>query len=137
MKKMKNLKNNFVKIYQEHKKLLYLMGVLVFLSLVLLIYTLANLRISDSMIKVGYGDIGRYQGGEWSSMINSGGYYDGSWLNMFGFSILAIVFGVLHNLIAIKIFEKKGEALARVFIVLSITMVFCVFVVFGRLISEG
>lgn len=134
---MKNLKDNFVKIYQEHKKLLYMMGVLVFLSLVLLVYTLANLRFADSMIKVGYGDIGRYQGGEWSSMINSGGYYDGSWINMFGFSILALLFGLFHNLIAIKIFEKKGEALARVFITLTIGMVLCVFVVFGRLISEG
>lgn len=137
MMKMRDVKDNFLKIYREHKKLLYAMGMLVFVSLVLLVYVIVNLKASDSTMKVGYGDIGRFQGGEWSSMINSGGYYDGSWLNLFEFAILSLIFGILHNLMAVKIFEKKGEAVARIFVICSILMVIFAFMIFSRLISEG
>lgn len=106
------------------------------LALILLIYAILNLK-TGAVVKIGYGDIGRYQGGEWSSMINSGGYYDGSWVNMLAFPILAIMFGGLHNILAVKLFKKRGEGLAMVLVVMSICLVLMSFVVLGRLLGEG
>ena len=89
------------------------------------------------MVKVSYGDIGRYQGGEWSSMSNSGGYHDGSWMNMFAFPLLALVFGGLHNLLAVKLYGKRGVAMAKVLVAISIGLVIFTFVVLARLLGEG
>ena len=74
------------------------MIILLVLGLTLFVYSLLCLQPNASVVKVGYGDIGRYQGGEWSSMINAGGYRDGSWMQMLAFPILALIFGVLHKL---------------------------------------
>ena len=82
-------------------------------SIALLIFSMLNMSSATSIVKTSYGDIGRYQGGDWSSMANSGGYHDDAWTERFAFPILAIVYGLLHNLIAIKIFEKKGSGMAK------------------------
>lgn len=133
---MKDFKADLKLIYREHRPLLYMMVGLLMLALILLIYAILNLK-TGAVVKIGYGDIGRYQGGEWSSMINSGGYYDGSWVNMLAFPILAIMFGGLHNILAVKLFKKRGEGLAMVLVVMSICLVLMSFVVLGRLLGEG
>ena len=135
--KMKNLKKNFLAIIKKHRGLFWLMALLLVVSLVLLIYALVNLEPEATMVKMGYGDIGRYQGGEWTSMVNSGGYYDGVWAEMIAFPILAVIFGVLHNLIAVKLFEKKGSGVAKLFVMTSIALVFSTFLVLSRLLKEG
>ena len=134
---MKNLAENLKVISSKHKGLMGMMILLVVLAVVLLIYSALCLQPSASVVKVGYGDIGGYQGGEWSSMANSGGYHDGSWVNILAFPLLAIVFGFLHNLLAVRLFEKKGEGLAKIFIVMTIGLVLATFIVLGRLTGEG
>ena len=119
---MKNIPENFKKIFESHKMLLAAQVILLVLSIALFIFSLLNLGSTTTVVKTSYGDIGRYQGGEWSSMANSGGYHDDVWTERFAYPILAIVFGVLHNLIAIKIFEKKGSAMAGYFVLLLIQL---------------
>lgn len=134
---MKNIPENFKKIFESHKMLLSAQTLLLVISIALLIFSLFNLGSNTTVVKTSYGDIGRYQGGEWSSMANSGGYHDDAWTERFAFPLLAIIFGVLHNLIAVKIFEKKGSGAAGYFILFSIVLVLATFVVFLRLLAEG
>ena len=134
---MKNIPENFKKIFESHKGLLTAQVLLLVVSIALFIFSLLNLGSNVTVVKTSYGDIGRYQGGEWSSMANSGGYHDDAWTERFAYPILAIVFGILHNLIAIRLFEKKGSGIAGYFILFSIFLVLATFVVFIRLLGEG
>lgn len=134
---MKEFKENFGRIAKEQKALFAAMIVLAVLALVLLIFSLVSLQPGSSVVKVGYGDIGRYQGGEWSSMSNSGGYHDGSWMEMLAFPLLALIFGVLHNFINVKLYEKRGAGYAMLFCLVSILLVLGAFLVLIRLLGEG
>lgn len=134
---MKNIPENFKKIFESHKGLLTVQIILLVASIALFIFSLLNLGSNTTVVKTSYGDIGRYQGGEWTSMANSGGYHDDAWTERFAYPILAVIFGILHNLIAIKIFEKKGSAVASYFVAFSIALVLSTFIVFGRLLGEG
>lgn len=133
---METIKESLKKIYKE-ERVLFVMGIiLAVLSLGLLVFSILRLSPGSSVVKIGYGDIGRYQGGEWSSMGNSGGYHDGSWAEMLAFPVLAVIFGVMHNLIAIRLYEKKGRAFATLFMGLSILLVISSFLVLIRLLGE-
>lgn len=134
---MKNIAENFKKIFENHKGLLAMQTLLLVVSVALGIFSLLNLGSTTSVVKTSYGDIGRYQGGDWSSMANSGGYHDDVWMERFAYPILAIIFGVFHNLIAIKIFEKKGSGIAIYFVFFSIALSIVTFIVLGRLLGEG
>ena len=134
---MRNIPENFKKIFESHKMLLAAQVILLVMSIALFIFSLLNLGSTTTVVKTSYGDIGRYQGGEWSSMANSGGYHDDVWTERFAFPILAVVFGLLHNLLAIKIFEKKGSAMAGYFVLFSVSLVLATFVVLIRLLGEG
>lgn len=134
---MKEFKETVGEIIKNDKKLLVAMGFLALLALILMIFSLVNLKPDASVVKVGYGDIGRYQGGDWSSMANSGGYQDGGWMNMLTYPILALVLGVLHNIIAVLLYRRKGEGAAKMFVVASIILVIGTWVVLRRLLGEG
>lgn len=134
---MKEFKETVGEIVKNDKKLLVAMGFLALLALILMTFSLVNLKPDASVVKVGYGDIGRYQGGDWSSMANSGGYQDGGWMNMFTYPILALVLGVLHNIIAVLLYRRKGEGTAKIFVVASIILVIGTWVVLRRLLGEG
>ncbi len=133
---MKSIRENLKKIFEEHKTLMAAMLLLLVAAMALFIFSLVNLS-SNTTVKVSYGDIGSYQGGEWSSMANSGGYYDDNWIERVSYPILAIIFGVMHNFIAVKIFEKKGSGMAGLFVLYSFALVIATFIVFGRLLGEG
>ena len=134
---MKELIVTFKEAYQKERSLVVFQALLLILSLAFLIFSVLNLQPNASIVKISYGDIGRYQGGEWSSMANSGGYHDGSWQSMLIFPILALTLGVLHNLLALRIFEKKGAAMAKMFICISFGILVLGFLVFIRLLGEG
>ena len=134
---MKNLAENFKKIFESHKWLLTAQAILLVASIALFLFSILNLGSSTTVIKTSYGDIGRYQGGDWSSMANSGGYHDDVWTERFAFPILAVIFGVLHNLLAVRIFEKKGSGMAGYFVLFSFFLVLATFIVLGRLLGEG
>ena len=124
-------------IWKKHRGLFYLMMLLAVVSLGLLIYGLLNLSPSSAVVKIGYSDIGSYESGTAETMRMAGGYRDGGWINMIAFPIMAIIFGAFHNLIAIKLYEKRGESTARVFVVMSIVLVIGAILIFTRLLGEG
>lgn len=134
---MKNLAESFVNLYKEHRSVLIFMVVLLVLAVMMLIYSLLGLSPSSAVVKVGYGDIGSATGVEFSEMQTAGGYRDGSWMNMIRFPIFALVIGVMHNFVALKLLEKRGEAAAKVFLVVSVGVLIGGFLVLSRLLGEG
>ena len=134
---MNELKENWQEIKASERRLLAMMILLMLVAMILLVFSLVSLRPGSSVVKVSYGDIGRYQGGEWSGKSNAGGDHDGSWMNMLAFPILAVVFGFLHNLLAVKLYGKRGAAMAKTLVAVSIGLVILAFIVLMRLLGEG
>lgn len=106
------------------------MIVLAVLSGVLLIFALTTLRPQNSVVIVGYGDV--Y--GEIAGL--SGGYRRDSWLNMLAFPILALMYGLLHNALALKIYRKYGKDLALVLVVMTMLLILGTVIVIIRLLGE-
>ena len=131
------MKEALKKVYEGEKGLIFAMAVLVVVALALLIFSLVNLRAGAALVKVGSGDIGLSQGWEWSSMMNAGGYHDGTWMEMFAYPILALIFGVLNNLLAVRVYEKKGAGVAKMLVWFSVGLVVATFILLVRLLGEG
>ena len=134
---MKKLIEQVKKIYAGDKWLFFALAALIALGIVLLTVTLTHLSPEAAVIKTGYSDIGSYQGGEWTEMQAAGGYRDGSWTNMFTFAVIAVVLGIVHPLIAIKLYSKKGSGAALALVLISIFLIVLARVVLGRLLKEG
>lgn len=134
---MKDLVKDLKEVYVKHRSMFTLMVVMAVFSIILFIYSMANLHPNASVVKISYGDIGRYQGGEWSSISNSGGYHDGAWQAMLVYPLFALIFGVLHNMIALRIYRKKGDKVASVFLAVTIAMILFTTLTLWRLLGEG
>ena len=120
---MKYLGEDFKKIYQTERSLLILMGLNLIASIALIILGITKLNPASPLVKIGYGDIG--------------GYRDGSWTDFLAFPLLGLIFGVLHNLLAVMIFHKRGAGMARFFLITTSTLIAGAFIVLIRLSSEG
>lgn len=92
------------------------------LALLLFLFSVFNLNPNASVVKIGYGDIG--------------GYRDGSWSDLLVFPIFAIILGVLHNLLALRIFHKRGGGMAKFFLLTTTILIFGTFLVLNRLLGE-
>ena len=127
-------KLNFVSTWREitrkQKSLMMAMVGLIAMSIILLVFSLINLRPQGTVVIVGYGDV--Y--GEIAGL--SGGYRRDSWLNMLAFPILAIVFGLVHNLIALRVYRKYGKEVALMVVYATMLLVVGTFVTMLRLIGE-
>ena len=134
---MKDLAKDLKEVYVKHRTMFTLMVVVTIFSIILFIYSIVNLHPNASVVKVSYGDIGRYQGGEWSSMSNSGGYHDGPWQTMLVYPMFALLFGILHNVIALRIFRKKGDKIANIFLAITIALILFATLILWRLLGEG
>lgn len=120
---MKNFKGVFIEIYREHRSLLALMMLVFMFALGVFIFSMTKLDPTSAVVKVGYGDIG--------------GYRDGAWSNLLVFPTLMILFGILHNLLAVKIYEKRGAGMAKFFLITTLMLIFGALIVLIRLSSEG
>lgn len=125
-----NLKATWQEISRKQKGLMAAMLVLLVMSVVLLIVSLFVLKPQNTVVIVGYGDV--Y--GEIAGL--SGGYRRDSWLNMLAFPILAIVFGVVHNVIAVRIYQKYGKDIALTFVFVTMLLIVGAMVVLFRLLGE-
>ena len=134
---MKDLAKDLKEVYVKHRTMFTLMVVVTIFSIILFIYSIVNLHPNASVVKVSYGDIGRYQGGEWSSMSKSGGYHDGPWQAMLVYPMFALLFGILHNVIALRIFRKKGDKIANIFLAVTIALILFATLILWRLLGEG
>jgi len=119
---MKDYPADFKKIYQTERLMLVMMILNLLMSLGLAIFSLVKLNPNASVIKVGYGDIG--------------GYRDGSWTDLFAFLLFAILFGILHNFIAVRIFHQRGAGMAKFFLVTTTTLIIGAFIVLIRLAMQ-
>lgn len=117
-------------ICRKQRGLMMAMIVLLLLSVALLIFALTTLRPSSTVVIVGYGDV--Y--GEIAGL--SGGYRRDSWANMLAFPILALVFGVVHNVLALRVYRKYGKDMALLLVYATMAMVAATVVVILRLLGE-
>ena len=120
---MRTFKEDIIKIYQTERGLLILIILSIIASIGLLVFSIISLNPNSAVVKIGYGDIG--------------GYRDGTWLDMLAFPLLAIVFGFFHNLISIRIFHKRGGAMAKFFTLVTIALALGTILVLVRLLGEG
>lgn len=117
-------------VARKQKPLMIAMIVLTIASVVLLVFSLTTLRPQNTVVIVGYGDV--Y--GEIAGI--SGGYRRDSWMNMLAFPALALIYGLLHNLMILKVYRKYGRDLAMMIAVMSILLVVGTFVTIFRLLGE-
>ncbi len=113
------------------------MIVLLLFAIGLLIFSLVTLSPSSAIVRVGYGDIGSFTGEDLSEMRTAAGYRDGSWAMMLTFPFFAMILGIMHNFIAVKLCKRRGEGSAKVFVASSIAIVIATFVVLIRLLGEN
>ena len=118
---MKRFFKTITDIFREHKVLLVLMLILFVMGLAFFIFSLFCLKPGTPVANIGYSDID--------------GYRSGAWGNLLAFPLLAILFGILHNCLAIRIYQKRGAGLAQVFVVISIFLLIGAFIVLLRLIG--
>ena len=120
---MSKLKADFIKIVKTERGVLAVMVLNLLLSLALIIFSVIHLNPDSSVMKVGYGDIG--------------GYRDGSWVDILAYPLLGVIFGVLHNLLALRIFHKRGSGMAKFFLIITTVLILGTFLVLRRLLGEG
>ena len=125
------LMTSWREIVREQKGLLAAMIGLMAMSLILLVLALVTLRPQTTVVITGYGDV--Y--GELAGL--TGGYRRESWLNMLAFPILALLFGVVHNFLAVRVYQKYGRDAALVLVVVTMLLVVATALVIFRLLGEG
>ncbi|MBQ8984989.1 hypothetical protein IJ076_00295 [Candidatus Saccharibacteria bacterium] len=119
---MKDFKADFKRIYQTERLMLVWMILILIAAIVLAVFSMIKLNPASSVVKVGYGDIG--------------GYRDGSWTEFIAFPLVAILLGVLHNFIAVRIFHKRGAGMAKFFLITTSVLIAGAFIVLVRLVSQ-
>lgn len=117
-------------VSRKQKPLMIMMMVLALMSVMMLLLAVFMLKPQNAVVIVGYGDV--Y--GEIAGL--SGGYRRDSWMNMLAFPLLAVIFGVLHNLLALRIYRKHGRDLAMAFVGATMLLVVGAVVVILRLTGE-
>lgn len=104
----KELVRDLQKVYYDKRELLISIFLLFAMNVVLFITPIINLDASHPKIRTRFTD----------------NIYDNitqlsPWYYLLSFSVLAIILGIGHNLIAIRIANKQGKDLAHVFLVIS------------------
>ena len=117
-------------VARKQKGLMIGMILLAVMSALLLIFAMTTLRPQSTVVIVGYGDV--Y--GEIAGI--SGGYRRDSWLNMMAYPVLALIFGVVHNILALRVYRKDGKDAALVLVVATMALIVGVVVVVFRLLGE-
>ena len=125
-----DLRATWREVCRKQKGLMIAMIVLAVASVVLLIFSLVTLRSQNTVVIVGYGDV--Y--GEIAGL--SGGYRRDSWMNMLAFPVLAVLFGLLHNVIALRVYRKYGRDTALSVVFATYLLILGAFVVILRLLGE-
>ncbi len=120
---MQGFKEDFVKIFQTERGVFALMVFNLLISIALIVFAIVSLNPNASVVKVGYGDIG--------------GYRDGTWMDMLAYPLLALIFGVFHNLLAVRIFHKRGSGMAKFFLITTTMLIFGTLLVLIRALGEG
>lgn len=110
-------------IYQHERFTLAFMVLNFIISIILFVIGVINLNPSGAVVRTGYGDIG--------------GYRSGAWFEMLTFPILAVVFGIFHSLIAIRIFKKRGIGMTKFFLLTTTALIIGAIIVLLRLLEKA
>lgn len=125
-----NFKSTWREVSRKQRGLMIAMIALLVMSVVFLIFSLTMLRPQNTVVIVGYGDV--Y--GEIAGL--SGGYRRDSWMNMLAFPALAVIFGVVHNFIALRVYRKYGRDAAMMVVVGTMVLIVGAVAVMLRLAGE-
>lgn len=120
---MKLLKADIIEISHSERGILANMIINLLLSIALLIFALVHLNPNSAAVKIGYGDIG--------------GYRDGTWENLLAYPMFAIIFGIFHNILALRIYHKRGSGMIRFFLITTTMLIVGTFIVLSRLLGVG
>ena len=120
---MKTIIEDLKQIYVNERFMLIWMILNLVGSIALFIFSIVNLNPDIAVVKIGYGDIG--------------GYRSGSWTDLLTFPVLAIVFGIIHNFITLRIFRRRGAGMAKFFLIITSALILGSFVVFIRLMGTS
>ena len=120
---MKTLKEDFIELYRSERGIILLMIFNFLISAGEFVFSIVKLNPNSPVVKIGYGDIG--------------GYRDGSWFDMLAFPLLAVTFGILHTLLATRIFHKRGSGMTKFFLLVTTCLIFGTLLVLIRLLKEG
>lgn len=120
---MSDFKEDIVTIYQSERGIMTIMILNLLFAIGLMVFSIIVINPGASVVKVGYGDIG--------------GYRDGTWMELLAFPLLALTFGVLHNLLALRIFRKRGGGMAKFFLLTTTCLIAGTLLVLIRLLGEG
>ena len=120
---MREYKEDIIKIYQNERGLLAILIINLLLSIALSVVAIIHLNPNSAVVKIGYGDIG--------------GYRDGTWDSMLAFPLLALIFGVFHGFLAIRIFHKRGSGMSKFFLLTTTVLILGTVLVLIRLSGEA
>lgn len=120
---MQGLREDFTKIVQTERGVLLLMAFNLLLAIALIIFAMVNLNPNAAVVKVGYGDIG--------------GYRDGTWIEMLAYPLLAVIFGLIHGILAVRVFHKRGSGMAKFFLLTTTVLILGTFLVLIRTLGDG
>ena len=120
---MKDFKADFIKIYHNERGIILFIIINLILSLALLVFSIIHLNPNAAIVKTGYGDIG--------------GYRDGTWTDLLTFPLLAIIFGIFHALLSLKIFHKRGGGMTKFFLITTTALILGSFLVLTRLLGDA
>ncbi|MBR2587503.1 hypothetical protein IKE71_04010 [Candidatus Saccharibacteria bacterium] len=133
---MKDIRAGVKKIFREDKAFIAMMVGLFLMGGLLVFHTLIHFKAGGTTMYIGYSDIGEFSGGDWLSLWSSGGYRTGGWMEMAVFPIMGVVLGVLHNLFAIQVYNRRGRGYAVAMVFLSMMVAAGAFVLLMRLLGE-
>ncbi len=121
---MKELAEDFKSIWKKDRGLLWWMLAQFAISVWLFLLPLLNLNPNHPKVWARYSDI-------------NNGYAQSDWWYLISFAVLAIVFGIGHNLLSVKLFEKRGKGIARLFLGVSIVITIIAIRFLLSLLGEG
>lgn len=124
------LKVTWQEICKKQKGLMMAMIALLAIAVIMAIVLLFVLHPQNAVVIVGYGDV--Y--GEIAGL--TGGYRRDSWLNLLAFPILVVIVGVVHDVIAVRVYQKYGKETALMVVIASMLILLGLMVIAFRLIGE-
>jgi hypothetical protein len=120
---MKTFGEDLKKIYANNRAIFVFIALNLIAAIALFVFGVVKLNPNISVVKVGYSDIS--------------GYKDGVWSDMIAFPMLALVLGIMHSVIAVKIYHKRGAGMTKFFLFVTFAVILGGFVALSRLLGEG
>lgn len=114
---MKKIREIISLIFREDRNFLLMLVLLILMGVVFFVVSMTALKPNMAVVKIGYSDIGNMIGGD--GVVGGAGYRDGSWTENLGFIVFGFLISVMHVLISLGLYKKRGPMMARGFVLVS------------------